>query len=153
VLAALSTLSTLSTLSALSAFLPALSGLLALLTGLLLAASALLAALLLLTRLLLPAATLLTTLIGIAHDRSCCEVSPDRVQRPTLADGSWELAAPHSITSPHAAAVDSARGRLHVMVERLGKSIIIRPADPRIPQIIEELANLLVASGAGAIGT
>jgi hypothetical protein len=61
--------------------LAALSGLLALLAGLLLATATLLPATLLaaLILLALPAllATALATLIGIAHDRSCVRFSPD----------------------------------------------------------------------------
>jgi hypothetical protein len=75
--------------------LPALSGLLlstlsrllALLTGLLLAATALLAATLLAALLLLTGSALLAgtlaTLIGIAHDHSCVRLAPTRSQRPS----------------------------------------------------------------------
>ena len=65
----------------------ALPRLLALLTGLLLAATALLATALLAALLLLTGSALLAgtlaTLIGIAHDRSCVRFAPTRLQRPS----------------------------------------------------------------------
>jgi hypothetical protein len=73
VLAALSALSALSALLS-SLALSALSGLLALLAWFLLAAA-------------------LTTLIGIAHDRSCVRLAPTMFNGRTQENGSWELAA------------------------------------------------------------